>query len=711
MTLKEYEWKIRYRSDEDNLLNDFYIPALERSVLYQRAAGFFSTGSLVAAAKGIVRLIHNGGKMQLVVSPNFSEEDLKIIQEGYIKREEIVSQALEREFLFSEESLTKRRIESISWMIAKEDLDLKIAIPVRDGKVTRGIYHEKMGIFRDEEDNMIVFSGSINESQSAYMNNFESFDVQLSWESGRSEKLVRMKCIEFENLWRSNTNRLEVIPMPEAIKEKLLKLIPEIIPKIDPEEEPKLPETHIQPRGRIDINTPVDVELRQHQEKALNQWVENKGRGVLQHATGSGKTITALNIAASLFNKSKRLSVIILAPQKHIVDQWYKEARKFGFNPILGYEKTSSWYNQLNRDILSFNMEALRNLVFITTNASFSSPRTQNLLKKIKGPLLIIGDEVHNLGAGKLRKCFLDNAQFRLGLTATPDRWYDEQGTSAVYEYFGSLLKPPYGIKEAIDDGYLCRYMYYPHLVELTEIEAEEYIEITEKISNCAKGGEIDDESESSQILQILLMKRARMLGKASNKINMLREIVMPYRDSFFNLFYAGDGIVEGERQIEKACQLLGLDSEIKMRVEKFTAEESIKERNIILERFTKKDLQGIVAIRCLDEGVDIPGTQRAFILASSTNPRQFIQRRGRILRNPNRDDQKIAEIHDFIVIPPSIKNADNLLPKVFNIERNLVKKEMTRFAEFAETAENGPQARKVILELRASYNLLDFQV
>jgi superfamily II DNA or RNA helicase len=304
----------------------------------------------------------------------------------------------------------------------------------------------------------------------------------------------------------------------------------------------------------------------------------------------------------------------------------------------------------------------------------------------------------------------LDNAQFRLGLSATPDRWYDERGTSAVYEYFGSLLKPPYGIKEAIDDGYLCKYMYYPHLVELTEIEAEEYIEITEKISNCAKGGGFDDESEDNQILQILLMKRARMLGKASNKINMLKEVVMPYRDSFFNLFYAGDGNVEGERQIEKTCQLLGRDSEVKMKIERFTAEESIKERRDILERFEKKDLQGIVAIRCLDEGVDIPGTQRAFILASSTNPRQFIQRRGRILRNPNRDEQKIAEIHDFIVIPPSSETTDNLLPKVFNIERNLVKKEMARFAEFAETAENGPQARKVILELLASYNLLDFQ-
>ena len=146
MNLKEYDWKIRYRSDNDNLLKEFYIPALERSILYQRAAGYFSTGSLVAAAKGIVRLIHNGGKMQLVVSPNFSEEDIKAIQEGYIKREEIISKVLERDFQVSEDDLLKQRIEAISWMIAKEDLDFKVALPVRDGKVTSGIYHEKMGI-------------------------------------------------------------------------------------------------------------------------------------------------------------------------------------------------------------------------------------------------------------------------------------------------------------------------------------------------------------------------------------------------------------------------------------------------------------------------------------------------------------------------------------------------------------------------------------
>jgi superfamily II DNA or RNA helicase len=352
-------------------------------------------------------------------------------------------------------------------------------------------------------------------------------------------------------------------------------------------------------------------------------------------------------------------------------------------------------------------MEALRNFVFITTNASFSMPRTQDLLKKIKGPLLIIGDEIHNLGARKLRKCFLDNAQFRLGLSATPDRWYDEQGTSKVYEYFGPMLKPAYGIQEAIEDGYLCRYMYYPHIVELTEVEADEYVEITKKIAKCSRGGEFDDELED--ILEALLIKRARILGNASNKLKELKEVVKPYRESFFNLFYAGDGIVDDERQIDKVCQLLGMDSDIQMKIDKFTAKESTEERKNILERFEKKDLQGIAAIRCLDEGVDVPATRRAFILSSGTNPRQFIQRRGRILRNPNKDENKVAEIHDFIVVPPNFENAKNLMTDVFNVERNLISKELIRFDKFAETADNGPQARKIILELLDSYNLLDF--
>ncbi len=207
MNLKEYNWKIRYRSSEDDLLHDFYIPALERAVLYQRAAGYFSTQSLVIAARGIVHLVKNGGKMQLVVSPNFSEEDLKAIESGYRKKDEVIEEALDREFHLEADDFTVKRLEIVSWMIANDLLDIKVACPKREGKLMPGIYHEKVGIFIDPEGNYITFSGSPNESKGGYIYNFESFDVQCSWNPGLSQDLASTKKKEFEGLWADLTKK------------------------------------------------------------------------------------------------------------------------------------------------------------------------------------------------------------------------------------------------------------------------------------------------------------------------------------------------------------------------------------------------------------------------------------------------------------------------------------------------------------------------
>jgi superfamily II DNA or RNA helicase len=704
MNLKEYDWKIRYRSGIDNLLTAFYIPALERAVLYQRAAGYFSTECLIIAARGIVNLIRNNGKMRLVVSPNFSEEDIKIIESGYKQKEDILADVLNRQFVISEETLVQNRIEAISWMISENLLDIKIAIPKKNGKVTRGLYHEKVGIFTDEEGNFITFSGSSNESGGGYIYNFESFDVQRSWEKGLSEKLSEIKKREFEDLWSGKTANLEILNMPEAINEKILKMRPKSKPLIEAEEASPNRET-VASVARKEIALPEHIQLRPHQLEASDKWFKNNNRGILQHATGSGKTITALNIAVNLLKKSSGVAIVILCPQKHIVDQWNKEARKFGFLPILGYQNSADWIDQLNHAILHHNMGILKNFMFITTNASFSMTKTQELLGKIKKDFLVIGDEVHNLGADSLRRCLVDNADCRLGLSATPERWYDKEGTNAIYEYFGGLLDPEYGIKEAIADGYLCRYVYHVNVVELTDEEADEYYEISQKISRIANFDKNEIENCGNDSLKILLSQRARLIGKAENKIKMLRAISKAYKDTTFNLFYCGDGKIEDERQIELVCKMLGL--EIGMAVEKFTADEGKTERQDILSRFKKQKTQGLVAIKCLDEGVDVPDTQRAFILASSSNPRQFIQRRGRVLRS-TANKNKIAEIFDFIVVPPDVKNAKKRDATLFNIERRLVRRELMRFVEFAETAENEIEARGKLLELKKIYNLLD---
>lgn len=702
--IKDYSWEIRYRSACDDLLNDFYIPALSRSILYQRSAGYFSTASLMVAARGIAHLIKNGGKMQLVVSPYFSEEDILAIEKGYKKKGEVIREALERQFSIPEEDFIKRRLEAVSWMIANDLLDIKIAYTVRNRKVKRGLYHEKMGIFTDRDDDYLTFSGSNNESEDAYIYNFESFDVQCSWKSGLSEQLARMKKQEFEDLWQCRTDNLEIVTMPEAIKERLLELRPNTKPERDPEEMIQ-GEPH-ESKNKRTIGIPNHIELRKHQEEAIKQWFGNQGRGVIEHATGSGKTITALSASVRLFEKFGRLAVVVICPQKHLVDQWNTEAKKFGFVPLIGYEDSSKWFSNLNSNVVNFNLRVKKVFMFITTNSSFRMPKTLKVIEKIIDDFLVIGDEVHNLGAPYLRTCLIENTKYRIGLSATPKRWHDEEGSTIIFNYFGKPLQPPYGIKEAIRDGYLCKYLYYPHLVELTPEEGEEYHELSEKISKCGHYDRVQEEFRDNDPLSILLFKRARLLGTATNKLKVLKKVASSCKDTYFNLFYCGDGKVEDEKQIDKVCRLLGQD--LGMRVARFTHQEDTATRRSILEQLKRKDLQGLVAIRCLDEGLDVPVVKRAFILASSTNPRQFIQRRGRILRKPRGDDSKVAEVHDFIVTPPDIERAKQTTATVFNIERKLIRKELLRFAEFAETAENGPQAHEEVLKIKRLYNLLD---
>jgi len=238
--------------------------------------------------------------------------------------------------------------------------------------------------------------------------------------------------------------------------------------------------------------------------------------------------------------------------------------------------------------------------------------------------------------------------------------------------------------------------------VELTEEENEEYHSITRKIVRLMAS--LEDQNLEDERLQNLLVARARVINRARNKLNLLRELVAPRTDSCYNLFYCGDSKVDGERQVELVTRLLGRD--LGMKVHPFTSQESAEERRQLLELFESGRIQGLVAIRCLDEGVDVPATQTAYIMASSTNPREFIQRRGRILRR--HPGKRYATIYDFIVVPRSLDEIRSLEPDVFNLERKLVRRELMRVVEFADCAENGPQAHRELLPLKKVFNLLD---
>ena len=454
---------------------------------------------------------------------------------------------------------------------------------------------------------------------------------------------------------------------------------------------------------------PPSLQLRQYQQAAVDNWFANQGRGTLKMATGSGKTITALAIATELYNKINLQVLIVICPYCHLVNQWARESEKFGLQPILAFEDGRSWQNKLAAglyevragDSLRDSCAARKFLTIITTNATLMGDSLRSQLRYFPEKTLIIGDEVHNLGAPRLGQSLPRNIGLRLALSATPERHFDEQGTETILDYFGPVLQPELTLADAIRQKALVHYLYYPILVDLTEAETRKYSYLTKKIGWALSG---DEKVEPNDALTTLLMQRARLVGAAANKLIALRELMIHRLDTAHTLFYCGDGSVEGatrqnnNRQLTETAKLLG--SELGYRVNTYTASTPSAERERLRQQFESGELQGLVAIRCLDEGVDIPAIRNAVILASSSNPRQFIQRRGRILR-PHPGKER-ATLFDMIVLPPDLGR------ETLEVERNLLRKELKRFLEFADLADNAGEARVKLLQLQRRYGLLD---
>jgi DNA phosphorothioation system restriction enzyme len=430
-------------------------------------------------------------------------------------------------------------------------------------------------------------------------------------------------------------------------------------------------------------------------------WFANQGRGTLKMATGSGKTITALAIATELYQKIGLQVLLVVCPYRHLVTQWARECQKFNLEPILAFENVRNWQSQLSTELYNVHSGNQSFLTIITTNATLMGEGLQSQLKYFPDKTLIVGDEAHNLGATRLEQSLPRNIGLRLALSATPERYFDEQGTQFIFDYFGAVLQPELTLADAIRQGALVHYLYYPILVELTEAETRIYAKLTKRIGWAM----MDEEKiENNDTLTSLLMQRARLIGTASNKLESLRKLMINRLDSSHTLFYCGDGSVEGAVSVESGRQLAAvtrlLGTELGYRINTYTAETSLAEREDLRHQFETGKLQGLVAIRCLDEGVDIPAVQTAVILASSGNPRQFIQRRGRILR-PHPGKER-ATLFDMIVLPPDLGR------ETLEVERNLLKKELRRLLEFADLADNAGQARIKLLRLQQKYGLLD---
>ena len=447
---------------------------------------------------------------------------------------------------------------------------------------------------------------------------------------------------------------------------------------------------------------PADLQLRSYQQQAISNWFKNQGRGTLKMATGSGKTITALAIVYQLYQQIGLQVAIVICPFRHLVNQWGRECEKFNLQPILACESIHKWQSKFSHQLARINTGQQKFLTIVTTNETLITPGFQSQLKYLPDRTLIIGDEVHNLGAKKRESSLPRNVGLRLALSATPERHYDEIGTQNILDYFGDILQPEFTLKDAIEQGALVHYLYYPILVELTQDESEQYLKLTRAITRKLLYQHQDravnhDEFDTADLTP-LLMQRSRLIGAAANKLTALKALMQDRLSTSHTLFYCGDGSSDSTRQLTAVTHLLG--TELGYRVNTYTATTSLPDREQLRQQFESGALQGLVAIRCLDEGIDIPAIKHAVILASSTNPRQFIQRRGRILRpDPGKDR---ATLYDMVVLPPEL-DRDTLA-----IERNLLKKELLRLIEFADLADNAAAARFQLLTLQKRYGLMD---
>lgn len=426
-------------------------------------------------------------------------------------------------------------------------------------------------------------------------------------------------------------------------------------------------------------------------------------------ATGSGKTLTALTLASKVAEKNRSFVLIIVCPFINLCRQWIREIAAFGVTPVAAFEGRDRWQKLMEEGYQRLSVGLSPIHAIVTTNATFMGESFQARLQSrvVSGAFhhLLIADEVHNLGAPGIKATLPDGITMRLGLSATPDRHFDPVGTKTVLDYFGGEVFT-YTLDQAIADGRLCPYRYHPVVVELTEPEAEAYAEISSKLAKLMPGA--DRSEETGQGAMKLLIKRARLLGSAENKMPALDRLIasLPERPQKA-IFYCGDGrttdsITDEEiRQIQAVARLLG--EKHGLRVRNFTYRESSEEREEILRDLSSGFLDGVVAIRCLDEGIDLPDLRMGFLLASSTNPRQFVQRRGRLLRNS--PGKARAIIYDFVVAPPDF--GGNQDDEGFNMERRFFQRELTRIVEFCRMAENGPEALNSLAEMRVKYNLI----
>lgn len=621
MNYQELEIKQSYISvGQENIAKSFLTPILKCTKIYKRSVGFFSSSVLQSIVDGIVALARNDGKIQLIASPNLTEDDIYAISTGYEAREKVINKSFTRDFMKELEVFDDAKLQLLATLIARGTLDIKIAVTD-----TLGIYHDKLGILEDFEGNVVVFYGSANSTLSGYQNNYEKIRVVKNWIPGEQASIADEQK-EFDSLWNNTNEFVKVYDYKESAKSNILQMIE---------------------KRATSATVKGPIKLRDYQEEAIAAWVKNDYHGFYVMATGTGKTWTAIYSAKELL-KTNPAMVVICAPYKHLVKQWAEDVEKAFEDAkiIMVSSENPKWEQQMSQEIIRKKYDPNAQTIIISTIASFKMPRFANTLAKSNEDKLLIVDEAHR---------FTDRSEdmhlqfkYMLGLSATPFSGTSAQRGKELMEFFGGqVFSLP--IEEALKRKFLVPYYYHPIYVHASEEDEKKFQYHTHRILSCFK----NNVCINPDLLVKSLRNRLRVISMAEEKQEQINYIVSQVKENDHFVVYCGDGRLfdnntgEELRHIQSVKRVLSSHG---YKPSQFTAQENMSERMQLVDAFNKGEISALAAIRCLDEGINIPSIKSALILSSNDDYREFVQRRGRILRTYKCKEN--AHIYDVVVLP-----------------------------------------------------------
>ncbi|PRG93779.1 hypothetical protein C6V04_12625 [Burkholderia multivorans] len=603
MSLRSIAFREEYRSGRDDALTAFFLPAFRVARRYDRAVGYFSSSALECFAEPFGKFIQFGGTVRLVTSVELRDEDVAVIEAGRRDAlevcEERILAIIEREF---GAGVVSSGVRKLGALLESGRLEIRVATPAHG----RGIFHEKVGIFFGDGDDYVAFSGSTNESKEALVHNYECIDVYPSWED-RSR--ARSKMEHFEALWAGVAPGARTYSFPEAAKRKLIRAIKEAPAK-----------------RASDIDS--DDGLWPHQRSAIAKFMISR-RGILEMATGTGKTRTALVILARLIASGAVRTAIIAADGNDLLDQWWADLAPVVAQSYPRFRLLRHYDSHHDRDEYLIDPES--------TVLLCSRMALQEVLKRLgeseKTKTALIHDEVHRFGSAShvsQLDGLADAVPWRLGLSATPDREYDNEGNAFIARNVGPVIFR-YPLEDAIADGILCGFDYV--------------------------GLEWDPSDEDRRAVHALMRRRAASSAseRPMSEEEFRREVARVYKTSIEKVPLFERFVAEHPDVLERCIVFVAekkygelVREQIHAVTARFHTYFDVDD-SMVLREFATGIIDCLITCHRVSEGIDIRSVRTVVLLSADRARLETIQRIGRCLRIDRSDPDKRALVVDFV--------------------------------------------------------------